>query len=191
MVVAQEPVIELRHPLDRLEEICQPVRGVVPVQLLLDTGGSAVGQDTVRPPVDPFQISDGLLIFLIRGQFLGPPGDTLYPEHLPCPSLEPIFLFKIGGRGVKDSILDIMGGCAAHREEGQSADLKDLPPHQVDHMRPDIVDLPAVPLMDGKLTEPVEVFVVTVHKKGGKRLFLQPVEPVCLPFCLSCGIFML
>ena len=191
MVVPQKPVIELRHPLDCLEEIRQPVRGVVPVQLLLDTGGSTVGQDAVHPPVDLFQVPDRLLIFLIRRQFLGPPGNAFYSEHLPCPALEPIFLFKIGGRWIKNTVLDIMGGGAAHREEGQSADLEDLPPHQVDHMRPDIVDLPAVPLMDGKLTEPVEVFVVTVHKKGGKRLFLQPVEPVCLPFCLSCGIFML
>ena len=140
-----------------------------------------MGQDTVYPPVDPFQISDGLLIFLIRGQFLGPPGDTLYPEHLPCPSLEPIFLFKIGGRRVKDSILDIMGGCAAHREEGQSADLKDLPPHQVDHMRPDIVDLPAVPGVNRQSVQLIKVFVVSVYKKGRERPVFQPVEPVCLP----------
>ena len=47
MVVTQKPVIELTHPLDHLEEIRQPVRGVISVQLLLNTGGSTVGQDTV------------------------------------------------------------------------------------------------------------------------------------------------
>ena len=45
----------------------------------------------------------------------------------------------------------------------------------------DIVDFPTLPLVDGKFTESIEVFVVPVHKEGGKRLFLQPVEPVCLP----------
>jgi hypothetical protein len=48
-------------------------------------------------------------------------------------------------------------------------------------MGPDVVDFPSLPLVDGKFTEPIEIFVVSVHKEGGKRLFLQPVEPVCLP----------
>ena len=64
MVVAQEPVTELTPPLDHLEEVRQTIWGVVSIQLLLDTGGSAVGQDAVHPPVDPFQVPDGLLIFL-------------------------------------------------------------------------------------------------------------------------------
>ena len=102
MVVTQEPVIELAPPLDHLEEVRQPVRGVVSIQLLLDAGGGAVGQDAVHPPVNPFQVPDRLLVFLLRGQFLGPPGDAFHPEHLPCPSLEPIFQFKIGGRRIKD-----------------------------------------------------------------------------------------
>ena len=74
-----------------------------------------------------------------------------------------------------------MGGSAAHGEEGDSIDLKYLPTHQVKHMGPDIVDFSSLPLVDGKFSEPIEVFVVPVHKEGGKRLFLQPVEPVCLP----------
>ena len=48
-------------------------------------------------------------------------------------------------------------------------------------MGADAVDCSTLPLVDGKFTEPIEVFVVPVHKEGGKRLFLQPVEPVCLP----------
>ena len=62
VVVAQEPAIELAPPLDHLEEICQPVRGVVLIQLLLDAGGGAVGQDAVYFPVDPFQVPDSLLV---------------------------------------------------------------------------------------------------------------------------------
>ena len=39
VVVAQEPAIELAPPLDHLEEVRQPVRGVALIQLLLDAGG--------------------------------------------------------------------------------------------------------------------------------------------------------
>ena len=180
VVVAQEPVIELAPPLDHLEEVRQPVRGVVSIQLLLDAGGGAVGQDAVYFPVDPFQVPDGFLIFLLRGQLLGPPGDTLHPEYLPCPALEPVFPLKVGGRRIEDAVLDVVGGSAAHGEEGNSTDLEDLPAHQVEYMGPDVVDFSSLPLMDGKFTEPVEVVVVPVHKEGGKGLFLQPVEPVCL-----------
>ena len=65
VVVAQEPVIELAPPLDHPEEVRQSVWGVVLIQLLLDAGGGAVGQDAVHPPVDPFQVPDRLLIFLL------------------------------------------------------------------------------------------------------------------------------
>ena len=97
MIVAQEPVIEPASIYDRLEEIREPVGGVALVQLLHDAGGSAVGQDAVHLLVDTFQIPDRLRVLLIRGQFLRPPGDALYPEHLPCPALEPVFLLKVSG----------------------------------------------------------------------------------------------
>ena len=181
VVVAQKPVPELTPPLDHLEEIRQPVGGIVSVQLLLDTGGSAVGQNTVHFPAGLFQILYRLLVLRVGGQLLGPPGDALHPEHLPCPALEPIFPLEIGGRRVEDAVLYIMRGGAAHGEEGDAADLEDLSPHEVNHMRADIVDFPAMPVMDGELVEPVEILMVSVHKKGGKRLFLQPVEPVGLP----------
>ena len=116
VVVAQEPAIELAPPLDHLEEICQPIRGVASIQLLLDAGGGAVGQNAVHPPVDPFQVHDCLLIFLLRGQLLGPPGDTLHPEYLPRPALEPVFPLKVRGRLVENAILNIVGGSAAHGE---------------------------------------------------------------------------
>ena len=74
-----------------------------------------------------------------------------------------------------------MGGRAAHGEEGQSADLEDLPPHQVDHMRPDIVDLPAVPGVNRQGIQLFKIFMVSIHEKGRKRLLFQPVEPVCFP----------
>lgn len=75
VVMSQEPAIELAPSLDHLEEVRQLVRGIALIQLLLDAGGGAVGQDAVYPPVDSFRISSGLLVFFLKGQFLVPPGD--------------------------------------------------------------------------------------------------------------------
>ena len=129
----------------RVQEACQPVRRVVSAELHHDAGGKAVGQNTVHLPAGFLQIPDRFLVIFLRGQFLRPPGDAFYPEHLPRPALEPIFPLKAGRRGVKDAVLDIVGGRAAHGEEGQPANFEDLPTHKMDHMGADIVDLHAVP----------------------------------------------
>ena len=169
VVVAQEPVPELTPPLDHLEEIRQPVGGVVSVQFLLDAGGSAVCQNTVHLPAGLFQILYRLFILRVGGQLLGPPGDPFHPEHLPCPALEPVFPLEIGGCRVEDAVLYIMRGGAAHGEEADAADLEDLSPHEVNHMRADKVDFPSMPVMDRELVEPVEILVVSVHKKSAKK----------------------
>ena len=80
-----------------------------------------------------------------------------YPEHLSCPAFEPVFTLEVGRRRVKDAVLDVVGGGAAHGEEGRAIDLEDLPAHQVEHMGSDIADFPALPLMDWEFIEPVEV----------------------------------
>ena len=135
----------------------------------------------VRLPPGPVQRLYRSGILRVRRQLLRPPRDALYPEHLPCPALEPVFPLEIGGRRVEDAVLYIMRGGAAHGEEGDAADPENLSPHEVNHMRADEVNVSAMPVMDGELVEPVEILMVSVHKEGGKRPFLQPVEPVGLP----------
>ena len=155
VVVAQEPVIEPAPLVHCFQEIRQPVWRVIPVQLLQDTGEGAVDQDAVYLPVDPIQVSDRLLVLLLGRQPLGPPGYALHPEHLTCPALEPVFPLKVGGRRVEDAILDVVGGCAAHGEEGHPANLEDLSTHEVEHMGPDI--LPTVPLMNRETVQHIEI----------------------------------
>ena len=139
-----------------------------------------MGQNTVHLPAGFLQIPDRFLVIFLRRQFLRPPGDAFYPEHLLRPALEPIFPLKAGRRGVKDTVLDIVGGRAANGEEGQPANFEDLSTHKMDHMGADIVDLPAVPGVNRQSVQLIKVFVVSVYKKGRERPVFQPVEPVCL-----------
>lgn len=77
--------------------------------------------------------------------------------------------------------LDIVGGRAAHSEEDQPAKFENLSTHKMDHMRADIVNLPAVLGVNRQSVQLIKVFVVSVYKKGCERSALQPVEPVYLP----------
>ena len=65
MIVSEKPGLEFTPTFDYLEEICQPVRGVISIQFLLDAGGGAVGQDIVHLPVDSLQIDGCLFILLV------------------------------------------------------------------------------------------------------------------------------
>ena len=65
MIVSEKPGLKFTPTFDYLEKICQPVRGVISIQFLLDAGGGAVGQDIVHLPVDSLQIDGCLFILLV------------------------------------------------------------------------------------------------------------------------------
>ena len=46
----------------------------------------------------------------------------------------------------------------------------------MEHMGPDAVDLPAVPLLDREGVQQIEVLVVPVHEQCGEGPILQPVQ---------------
>jgi hypothetical protein len=71
-----------------------------------------------------------------------------------------------------------MRSCTAHGEESFSFNLKDLSPHQVNYMGAYKMDISFVPLLDGKSIQTVKIFVVSINEKSGKRLLLQPIQPV-------------
>ena len=54
--------------------------------------------------------------------------------------------------------------------------VKDLPSHQMDHMRPDSLDRSAVPFLCRVFAQQVEVFMVAADEQGGKRQLLQPIQ---------------
>ena len=54
--------------------------------------------------------------------------------------------------------------------------VKDLPAHQVDHMRPDSLNLSAVPFLCRVFSQQVEVFMVAADEQHGKGQILQPVQ---------------
>jgi len=96
--------------------------------------------------------------------------------------------FEIGCFGVQDTVLDIMAPGAAHGEEGVSLQVKDLPAHQMDYMRPDSLDRSTVPFLCRVFAQQVEVFMVAADEQRGKGQILQPVQvPLLLPHHLGKG----
>ncbi|WP_140402116.1 hypothetical protein [Flavonifractor sp. An306] len=84
--------------------------------------------------------------------------------------------FKIRRFRIQNAVLDVMAPGTAHGEEEVSLQVKDLPAHQVDHMRPDSLNLSAVPFLCRIFSQQVEVFMVAADEQGGKGQILQPVQ---------------
>ena len=72
-----------------------------------------------------------------------------------------------------------MAGGSAYGEEGESIQLKDLPPHEVDHMRAYPLDIAAPPFLYRVFCQQVEVFVVPADeseplaKPGDRRAWYR------------------
>ena len=79
---------------------------------------------------------------------------------------------------IKDAVPDIVAAGAAHGEDALSADLIELPPHQMQDTGTDRLHLSAVPFAHRVVPQKVIVFVITVHKQGGKGPVRQPVQPL-------------
>lgn len=173
MVMAQEPTFEVQLLVDQLQKICEGVRLVVAVHSPRDTGGSTVSDHIVRFPSSPLQSFQSFHIFRIGGQLLRPLGTAQNAEPLAALITQPLErLLEIRCFRVQDTVLDIVALCAAHGEEGVSLDAVQLPPHQVDHMRPNEVDLAAVPFVDWELVQPCKILMVSICPEDGKRFFL-------------------
>ena len=143
-----------------------------------DAAGGAVGEDAVYLPSGPFQIGFSFGVLRLAWHLLGPPGMAQHPEHGVHPPHLPVAPLKVWSGGVKDAVLDIVGGGPAHGEPGESADLEYLAPHQVEDMGTHHMDPAAVPLPLRAGAEQGEILVVSADKQGGKGLVLQPVQLV-------------
>ena len=121
MVMAEKPVGEFTPLADHFKKVRQFIRSIGWIDLLHHTAGSAVGENTVYRPVDPFQVCQGFLVLLQAGHLLLPPAHAFDPEHGPHPAHQPILALEVRSGGIKDSILNIMGGRTAHCEPGEAA----------------------------------------------------------------------
>lgn len=93
--------------------------------------------------------SQSFHIFRIGRQLFRPPGTAQNAEPFAALITQPSeSLLEIRCFRVQDTVLDIVTLCAAHGEESVPLDAVQLPPHQVDHMRPNESDLTAVPFVD-------------------------------------------
>lgn len=178
MVVAEKPVGKFASLADRFKKVRQFIRPIGGIELPHHTAGGAVGENTVYRPVDPFQVCHGLLVFRLAGHLLGPPAYSLDPEHGPHPAHQPILALEVRSGGIKDSILNIVGGRAAHGKPGEAAEVEDLSPHKVQDMLPHHMDQSAIPFLFRQSVQQVKILMVPIHEQGGEGLFTQPVQPV-------------
>ena len=126
--------------------------------------------------VNAFQAVPSFLILRLAGKFLLPPGLVVDPEAPPHSAKGPVLFFKIRRFRIQNAVLDVMAPGTAHGEEGIPLQVKDLPAHQVDHMRPDSLNLSAVPFLCRVFSQQVEVFMVAADEQRGKGQILQPVQ---------------
>lgn len=177
VVMSEQPVVELGPFFDFLQEVGQVVVNISTVsQYVHDAVWGAVCDHIVHLIVNAFQTVPSFLILGFIGKLLFPPGVVVDPESGAHSAKGPVLFFEIGCFGVQDTVLDIMAPGAAHGEEGVSLQVKDLPAHQVDHMRPDWLDLSAVPFLCRVFSQQVEVFMVAADEQRGKGQILQPVQ---------------
>ena len=175
--MSEQPVVELGSFFDFLQEAGQVVVNISTVsQYVHDAVWGAVGDHIIHLIVNAFQIAPSFFILGLTGKLLFPPGAMVDPESGAHSAKGPVLFFEIGCFGVQDTVLDIMASGTAHGEEGIPLQIKDLPAHQMDHMRTDSLDLCAVPFLCGVFSQQVEVFMVAADEQRGKGQVLQPVQ---------------
>lgn len=134
MIVAKEVILEPAPLADLLQKVSEGIWfGQWSQQIVLDAGGTAVGEDVVHRPPGPVEIGPGLGILRFIGQLLPPPGAVVDPEScaLGVELLEPPQ--EVRRVRLQDAVLDIVAAGAAHRKEHPPAQIEHLPTLQHQH----------------------------------------------------------
>lgn len=134
MIVAKEVILEPAPLADLLQKVSEGIWfGQWSQQIVLDAGGTAVGEDVVHHPPGPVEIGPGLGILRFIGQLLPPPGAVVDPEScaLGVELLEPPQ--EVRRVRLQDAVLDIVAAGAAHRKEHPPAQIEHLPTLQHQH----------------------------------------------------------
>ena len=83
---------------------------------------------------------------------------------------------------LQNTILDIMGGCAAHGKKLPAVELIYLAPHEMQDGGTYPLDLSAMPLLFGITFVGVIVFMVPEHEGRGVGQTIQPVQSCIIPW---------
>ena len=86
-----------------------------------------------------------------------------------------VFSLKVGIFQAEDAVLNVVGGRPAHGEEGAAGQLKYLPPHQVEHVGPDVLHPAAVPVLYRVFHKGIVVFMVSKNERRGEGPLVQPI----------------
>ena len=134
MIVAKEVILEPAPLADLLQKVSEGIWfGQRPQEVVLDAGGTAVGEDVVHRPPSLVQAGPGPGVLRLAGQLLPPPGAVVDPEScaLGVELLEPPQ--EVRRVRLQDAVLDIVAAGAAHRKEHPPAQIEHLPTLQHQH----------------------------------------------------------
>ena len=184
MVMPEKPVLEFAAFLNLIEEVCQCISPVQSsAESILDTAGAAMGNDVIYIPPCLIQCFPRSFVFIHAGQFLFPPRPVVDAEQRACGVELPQLSLIVRIIRFQNAVPDIVAAGAAHGEDALSADLIELPPHQMQDTGTDRLHLSAASFAHRVVPQKVIVFVITVNKQGSKGPVRQPVQPLCLIIC--------
>ena len=182
MVVSEEVILELAPLADLLQKVCEGIwLGQRPQEIVLDAGGTAVGEEVVHRPPGPVEVGPGLGILRLAGQLLPPPGAVVDPEGraLGVEPLEPPQ--EVRRVRLQNAVLDVVAAGTAHSEECPAPQVEHLPTLQHQHRGADRSHPAAVPLRLGVGSQGVIVFMVAGHEGRGEWPGVQEVQACVIP----------
>ena len=169
MVVSKEPVLESAALLNLIEEICQ---GIPPewaaAECVLNAAGTTVGDDVVYIPACFVQCFSCGPVFVLARQFLFPPGAVIDSVESACGVELPEHSLEVWIIWFQNAVPNVVTAGPAHGKDFLSADLVELPSHQVQNAGTDRLHQPAVPHTCRVAAEQIIVFVIPTDEQGGE-----------------------
>lgn len=179
MVMPEEPVLESAAFPNLIEEVCQRISLVQSsAEGVLDTAGAAMGNDVIYIPPCLIQRFPCGFVFILTGQFLFPPRPVVDAEQRACGVELPQLSLIVRIIRFQNAVPDIVAAGTAHGKYPLSADVIKLAPHQMQNAGADRLHLSTMPFAHWVSSQQVIIFVITIHKQGGKGSVRQPVQPL-------------
>ena len=169
VVVSEKPVLESASLSNLIEKVCQGIPLEQPAaECVLNATGAAVGDDVVQVPTCFVQCFSCGPVFVLAGQFLFPPGAVIDSVESACGVELPEHSLEVRIIWFQNAVPNVVTAGPAHGKDFLSADLVELPSHQVQNAGTDRLHHPAVPHTCRVAAEQIIVFVIPTDEQGGE-----------------------
>lgn len=161
VVVSEEPVLESAVILNLIQEVCQGIPLEQPAaECVLNAVGAAVGDDVVHIPASFVQCFFCGSVFILAGKFLFPPGAVIDSVESACGVELPKLSLIAWIVRLQNAVPNVVTAGPAHGKDFLSADLVELPSHQVQNAGTDRLHQTAMPLTCRVTSEQIKVFMI-------------------------------